>query len=45
MEKSRPKLILSAAISIDGKIATINNDSKLSSLKDIMLDFAQDEKT
>jgi len=35
MEKSRPKLILSAAISIDGKIATINGDSKLSSLKDI----------
>ena len=35
MEKSRPKLILSAAISIDGKIATIGNDSKLSSLEDI----------
>jgi 2,5-diamino-6-(ribosylamino)-4(3H)-pyrimidinone 5'-phosphate reductase len=35
MEKSRPKVILNAAISIDGKIATINDDSKLSSLKDI----------
>ncbi|KER06835.1 25-diamino-6--pyrimidinone 5'-phosphate reductase protein [Marine Group I thaumarchaeote SCGC AAA799-E16] len=35
MEKSRPRVILSGAISIDGKIATKTNDSKLSSRKDI----------
>jgi len=34
MEKSRPRIILSAAISIDGKIATRLGDSKLSSKKD-----------
>lgn len=34
MEKSRPHIILSGAISIDGKIATKTNDSKLSSQKD-----------
>jgi 2,5-diamino-6-(ribosylamino)-4(3H)-pyrimidinone 5'-phosphate reductase len=36
MEKSRPHVILSAAISIDGKIATRLGDSKLSSKKDII---------
>ena len=35
MEKSRPYVILSGAISIDGKIATRANDSKLSSKQDI----------
>ena len=35
MEKSRPHVILSGAISVDGKIATKTNDSKLSSQKDI----------
>lgn len=35
MEKSRPHVILSGAISVDGKIATSKNDSKLSSQKDI----------
>ncbi|QDI89076.1 2,5-diamino-6-(ribosylamino)-4(3H)-pyrimidinone 5'-phosphate reductase [Candidatus Nitrosopumilus sp. SW] len=35
MEKSRPHIILSGAISIDGKIATKVNDSKLSSKEDI----------
>ena len=35
MEKSRPRIILSGAISIDGKIATRANDSKLSSQNDI----------
>lgn len=35
MEKSRPQIILSAAISIDGKIATKTNDSKFSSKEDI----------
>ena len=35
MEKSRPRVILSGAISIDGKIATRTNDSKLSSQNDI----------
>lgn len=35
MEKSRPCVILSGAISVDGKIATRTNDSKLSSQKDI----------
>ena len=34
MEKSRPYIILSAAISIDGKIATRTGDSKLSSNQD-----------
>jgi len=34
MEKSRPKVILSAAITIDGKIASKTGDSKLSSKKD-----------
>ena len=34
MEKSRPYVILSAAISIDGKIATKTGDSKLSSKQD-----------
>lgn len=34
MAKSRPHVILSAAISIDGKIATRSGDSKLSSKKD-----------
>ena len=35
MEKSRPYVILSAAISIDGKIATKTGDSKLSSSLDL----------
>lgn len=35
MEKFNPKIILSAAISIDGKIATRTGDSKLSSKKDL----------
>ncbi|MFQ5440754.1 MAG: 2,5-diamino-6-(ribosylamino)-4(3H)-pyrimidinone 5'-phosphate reductase [Nitrosopumilaceae archaeon] len=35
MENYNPKLILSAAISVDGKIATIKGDSKLSSKKDL----------
>ena len=35
MEKFSPKIILSAAISIDGKITTISGDSKLSSKKDL----------
>lgn len=34
MEKSKPYIILSAAISIDGKIATREGDSKLSSNQD-----------
>ena len=34
MEKSNPHVILSAAISIDGKISTIAGDSKLSSKED-----------
>jgi len=34
MEKSRPHIILSAAISVDGKIATKTGDSKLSSKQD-----------
>lgn len=34
MEKSRPHVILSAAISLDGKIATRLGDSKLSSKRD-----------
>ena len=36
MEKYNPKIILSAAISIDGKIATKTGDSKLSSKKDLI---------
>lgn len=36
MVKSRPKIILSAAVSIDGKIATKNGDSKLSSKQDLI---------
>ena len=36
MEKFNPKIILSAAISIDGKIATSSGDSKLSSKKDLI---------
>ena len=36
MEKYKPHIILSAAISIDGKIATYSGDSKLSSQKDII---------
>jgi len=35
MEKFNPKIILSAAISIDGKIATRSGDSKLSSKRDL----------
>lgn len=35
MEKFRPYVILNAAISIDGKIASKNNDSKLSSKVDL----------
>ena len=34
MEKSRPYVIISGAISIDGKIATKTGDSKLSSKQD-----------
>ncbi len=36
MEKFNPKVILSAAISIDGKIATRSGDSKLSSKRDLI---------
>ncbi|MGI0065990.1 MAG: RibD family protein, partial [Nitrosotalea sp.] len=36
MEKSRPYVILSAAISIDGKIATSTGRSNLSSKKDLI---------
>jgi 2,5-diamino-6-(ribosylamino)-4(3H)-pyrimidinone 5'-phosphate reductase len=36
MEKSRPHVILSAGLSLDGKIATRTGDSKLSSKKDIV---------
>jgi len=36
MEKFSPKIILSAAISIDGKIATFSGDSRLSSKKDLI---------
>lgn len=36
MEKSDPKIILSAAISLDGKIATTLGDSNLSSKKDLI---------
>ena len=34
MEKSKPYVILSAATSVDGKIATRTGDSKLSSKQD-----------
>jgi 2,5-diamino-6-(ribosylamino)-4(3H)-pyrimidinone 5'-phosphate reductase len=34
MEKFKPKIILSAAISLDGKIATVTGESNLSSKKD-----------
>ena len=36
MAKSRPYIILSAAMSIDGKIASRSGDSKLSSKKDLV---------
>lgn len=36
MEKSRPRIILSAAISLDGNIATKSGESKLSSRKDLV---------
>lgn len=36
MEKSRPYVILSAAVSIDGKISSKSGDSKLSSKKDLI---------
>ncbi|MFZ8922357.1 MAG: 2,5-diamino-6-(ribosylamino)-4(3H)-pyrimidinone 5'-phosphate reductase [Nitrosopumilaceae archaeon] len=36
MASYRPKIILSAAVSIDGKIATRTGDSKLSSKKDLV---------
>ena len=36
MEKFNLKIILSAAISIDGKIATVSGESKLSSKKDLI---------
>ena len=36
MEKSKPYIILSAAISIDGKIATKTGDSNLSSKQDLL---------
>ena len=36
MVKSRPKIILSAAVSIDGKIATKNGESGLSSKQDLI---------
>ena len=36
MVKFSPKIILSAAISLDGKIATVTGDSKLSSKKDLI---------
>lgn len=35
MEKYKPYIILSAAISLDGKIATRKGDSKLSSNEDL----------
>ncbi|HEY8110710.1 MAG TPA: dihydrofolate reductase family protein, partial [Candidatus Nitrosotenuis sp.] len=34
MANSRPRVILSAAVSLDGKIATKNKDSALSSEQD-----------
>ena len=36
MATYRPKIILSAAISLDGKITTRTGDSKLSSKKDLI---------
>ena len=36
MEKSRPHIIISAAISIDGRIATRTGDSRLSSREDLV---------
>lgn len=36
MEKSRPYVILSAAVSVDGKISSTSGDSKLSSKKDLI---------
>lgn len=36
MEKSRPYVIMSAAVSIDGKMATKTGDSKLSSKRDLI---------
>ena len=36
MEKSKPHIILSAAISVDGKIATVTGDSNLSSKQDLV---------
>ncbi len=36
MEKSRPTVTISAAISVDGKIATKSGDSQLSSKKDLI---------
>ena len=36
MEKSKLKIFLSAAISLDGKIATVSGDSQLSSKKDLI---------
>ena len=36
MEKSKPKIILSAAISLDGKLATNTGESNLSSKKDLI---------
>lgn len=35
MESCRPRIILSAAMSVDGKIATVSGDSRLSSKKDM----------
>ncbi|MDX1595668.1 MAG: 2,5-diamino-6-(ribosylamino)-4(3H)-pyrimidinone 5'-phosphate reductase [Nitrosopumilaceae archaeon] len=35
MEKYRPKIILNAAVSIDGKLATMTGESKLSSKEDL----------
>lgn len=35
MARSRPRVIISAAISVDGKLATAKNDSALSSKKDL----------
>ena len=34
MVRSRPKVTLSAAVSLDGKIASVDGDSKLSSYED-----------
>ena len=35
MVRSRPKVTLSAAVSLDGKIASVDGDSKLSSDEDL----------